>query len=276
MADIRLQALTALQVERALGELLAAGLSPRTAATRLTILKRALSDAVRWGLLPANPAARVKRPKWVGPEMRALDEGEAKQLAQAARTAEETGAGRKYARIILLALATGMRLSEILGLRWSDVGPRELSVRQGLRDGHTPHPPKTAAAMRTIPLADQALQALRRQRHWQLEQRLAWGPAWRQTDYVMTHEDGSPIAERMVELWYKRWIRSVGLREPAPRIHDLRHTWATLQLRAGTPVHVVSRLLGHSSIAVTLSVYAHVLPEETVGAAETADKWLHV
>ncbi|MDI3318114.1 MAG: tyrosine-type recombinase/integrase [Bacillota bacterium] len=102
------------------------------------------------------------------------------------------------------------------------------------------------------------------------------GPAWKQTDCVFTHEDGSPISEWTFQAWYQRFIRQVGLREPLPRFHDLRHTWATLQLQAGTPVKLVSELLGHSSVTVTLSIYAHVLPEQREQAARAAEEWLNV
>ncbi|MCL6522702.1 MAG: site-specific integrase [Firmicutes bacterium] len=278
VAGMRLQALTPLHVERAYGEMLASGLSPRTVAHDGVILSRALGDAVRWGLIPDNPASarRAKRPRWTPREMRALTADEARAVMAAAVQAESDSIGAKYARTVELALATGLRISEVLGLRWADVQETAISVRQILADGKTPGPTKSRAGMRTVPLPREAQEALRRQRLWQKEQRLAWGPGWKQTGYVFTHEDGSPIRRKTLETWYGKFIRRAGIAEPLPRFHDLRHTWATLQLKAGTPVHVVSRLLGHSSVTVTLSTYAHVLPEQQEQAAMAAGEWLDV
>lgn len=154
MAGVRLLSLTPLHVERACAEMLGFGLSPRTVAHHGVVLGRAIGDAVRYGLLPNNPASatEAKRPRWTAPETRALNAEEARTLMAAALRAEGEGIGAKYARTVELGLATGLRISEVLGLRWEDVSEAAISVRQALRDGKTPCPPKSRAGMRTIPL----------------------------------------------------------------------------------------------------------------------------
>ncbi|MCL6521847.1 MAG: tyrosine-type recombinase/integrase [Firmicutes bacterium] len=201
----QLQALTPLHVERMYSELLSLGLSPRTVAERGIVLGRALGDAVRWGLRPDNPASgtRARKPRWTAPEMRALDPAEARAVMAAAMAAETELVGAKYARAVELALATALRIGEILGLQWQDVGETALTVQRSLGDdGETPGPTKSAAGVRTVPLAQQAREALRRQRLWQKQERLAWGPAWKQTGYVFTHENGEAIGRRTLGLWF--------------------------------------------------------------------------
>ena len=99
----------------------------------------------------------------------------------------------------------------------------------------------------------------------QKAERLAWGPAWADTAYVFTAEDGQPIGTQTVDGRFRRLTKTAGV--PTIRLHDLRHTHASLMLKAGVPVHVVSRRLGHASAALTLSVYSHVLPTQQAEAA---------
>ena len=106
---------------------------------------------------------------------------------------------------------------------------------------------------------------LRRWSATQKAERLAWGPAWADSGYVFTNEDGQPVGTEAVDNRFRRTTKAAGV--PKIRLHDLRHTHASLMLKAGVPVHVVSRRLGHASAALTLSVYSHVLPAQQAEAA---------
>jgi integrase len=161
-----------------------------------------------------------------------------------------------------LLASTGMRRSEALGLPWRDVDfdGKRLSVRQGLVsvDG-TPElgPPKSRHAVRTIDLDDRTIAALRIQRRRQNEQRLA-AKDWNDTGLVFTRPDGAWLHPDWIGELFRRLVYEAGV--PAIRMHDLRHTHATLLLRWGHNPKVVSERLGHHSVAFTLDTYAHVVP----------------
>jgi len=123
---------------------------------------------------------------------------------------------------------------------------------------------KTAAAHRVVDL-DPTTVALRRWSATQKAERLAWRPAWADSGYVFTNEDGQPVGTEAVDHRFRRMTKAAGV--PKIRLHDLRHTHASLMLKAGVPVHVVSRRLGHASAALTLSVHSHVLAAQQAEAA---------
>ncbi|MCL6647894.1 MAG: site-specific integrase [Chloroflexi bacterium] len=272
--QVELQRLTALDLQRACSAWLGRGLSPRTVTQHHRVLRRALEDAVAWGLLPGNPAAKAKPPRWEAPEMRALDKAEVAALLEAVR-------GTTIEPLVVLALATGMRRGEILGLRWRGVDLQRGAVTvaqavQRVGGRLVAVPPKTRGSVRRVRIGPEALAALRRQRLWCQERRLAWGPAWRAEawDLVFPREDGQPRSPNWLSSMFRRAARRAGLRPPLPRFHDLRYTFTTLQAAAGTPIHVISQMLGHSDVTTTLRIYAHVLPVQQESAAEVADRLL--
>jgi integrase len=273
LGGAQLQRLTALDIQRAYAAL-ARGLKPATVCLVHDMLHRALADAVAWGLLPSNPADRARPPKAERAEQRALDASEIQALLEAAR-------GTPLENLLAVAVGTGMRLGELLGLRWRDVDLKAgaVSVVQNLQrvgGGLAAVPPKTASSRRRIEIGPETAAALRRQRRWVLEQRLAWGPAWRgdEWDLVFPREDGSPQHPNSVRYAFRALCRRAGLAEPLPRIHDLRHAHATHLLAAGVPPHVVARRLGHGDVATTLRIYAHALPPQERDAAAKADALL--
>lgn len=173
----------------------------------------------------------------------------------------------------MLLATTGMRRGEVLGLRWADVDLRagHLSVRQTITASN--HrliigPTKTARSRRRIELDPEMIDVLRRHRKAQVEERLAIGARWVDNDLVFCRADGEPVQPD----WFTRYfIRLKGkldvtqIRGP----HDLRHTWATLALKAGVHPKVVSDRLGHSTIAITLGSCSHVSPTLDADAANT-------
>lgn len=126
--------------------------------------------------------------------------------------------------------------------------------------------PKTDSGARTVSLDDQTVQVLLAWRQAQHAEALAWGAAWRHTGFVFTREDGSGLHPAMVTELFQAIYRKADL--PPIRLHDLRHTAASLALQAGVPMKVVSEQLGHSSLAITADTYTSVLPAIAQAAAE--------
>jgi integrase len=112
--------------------------------------------------------------------------------------------------------------------------------------------------VRTVPIRGEVLEVLRHHRRRQLEERLAWGPAWAETGYVFTSEDGEPIHPQTAGWAFTKALRASDM--PPLRFHDLRHTCASILLRSGTHPKVVSELLGHANVSITLNIYSHLEP----------------
>jgi integrase len=171
-----------------------------------------------------------------------------------------------------LAALTGMRRGEVLGLRWADLDLNNgwLAVRQTLvvvnNHIHVSQP-KTARGRRRIALDPASCNALRHHHRTQAAERLSAGPSWSDTGLVFTHQDGRPLHPEYVRRLFDRHLQRIGL--PRIRLHDLRHTHATLALQAGVHPKVVSERLGHTTIAMTLDVYSHAIPALEQDAAAT-------
>ena len=242
------------------------GLSARTVRYIHTILRRALETAVRWNLIPRNPASIADPPRASGRqhEMRTWS-------AEQVRTfLESTSEERLHAAWVLLA-TTGMRRGEVLGLRWSDVDfeHRRVSVNRSLISVDYEirfESPKTARSRRSVALDSGTVTRLREHRRTQIEERLALGTGFDHDGLLFCQPDGLPVhPDRFMKL-FQRTVSKAGL--PRIRLHDLRHTFATLALEAGVHPKVVSDRLGHSSIAITLDTYSHVAPSLDAAAAE--------
>ncbi len=271
IAGVPLTALTRAHVERLLAGMLARGLSPMTAAHTRATLRRALHDAQRDGLVGRNVASLARPPRVTRREMHALTAAEVRGLVERTR---EDALGPLWA----LAVGSGLRLGELLGLRWQDVDLEagQLVVRRAMAraadDGWTLAEPKTARSRRTVMLPAIAREALLRRREDQAAEREAAGTAWQDVDGLLfTDAAGRPMRPPDVSDEWRRTRRRVGL---TVRLHDLRHTAATLMLGAGVPLKVVSDALGHSTIAITADTYAHVTPELRREAADAMDRAL--
>lgn len=249
-------------LQRCYARLLARGLRGRPLARRSvqqvhTVLHTAFRQAVRWGLLARNPADAAVPPR---PERRAV---RTLTAAEAARLVTESGDDRLHALWVLLC-TTGLRLGEALGLLWADLDldGGTLVVRRTLarQRGHglVLAEPKTAASRRTVHLTAGAAAALIAHRDRQQAERQQAGPLWVATDLVFTTPTGQPLAPEAVTRAFHRLTARLGL--PRLRVHDLRHTAASLLLQWGTHPKVVQELLGHTSIGITLDLYSHVVP----------------
>jgi integrase len=173
-----------------------------------------------------------------------------------------------------LALTTGMRQGELLGLRWGDINfeERTLWVRQAVYRGWVGEP-KTASGVRSIPLLPAVLESLREHRRHQNERRLKAGPDWEDNDLVICTQTGGVYGHTNVNMEHEKIMAQVGVTRI--RFHDLRHTYATLALSAGIPAHVVSAILGHANIKITLNTYAHVLPTQYEDVRERLELLLY-
>lgn len=261
VGSTRLSALTAAQLNRLYARLLRDGarggrpLSPRSVRMAHTVLGRALGDAVEWGLLARNPVRSAKPPREKTREMTVWSRGELKEFL--AGTKDD----RLYAMWVVL-LTTGLRRAEIAGLRWSDVDldrgtltvrHTRVAVDYQVQDSE----PKTPKGRRLLALDDPTVAALRRHRKTQLEERLAAGSLWQDNGLVFVKEDGAPYHPGSVAYYFEKAVRKAGL--PMIRLHDLRHTSATLALAAGVHPKIVQERLGHSSIGITMDTYSHVI-----------------
>lgn len=271
--------LAPLQVQQLYATCAGKGLSSTTVKHVHAVLHRALESAVRLGLVQRNVSDMVEKPKKARPEIHPLTREQARAYLDAA-------ASDRMEVFFILALATAMRQGELLALRWRDVelaprppaGGGTISVNHTLkwRDGVAVwEPPKTASSRRLIAIAPPVVEALRRQKQQQRLERLAAGPAWVEHDLVFADEIGGPLKGDFLRHKHNRILNAAQI---APRIrpHDLRHTCATLLLAQGVNPKVVSAMLGHSSVAITLDIYSHVLPhmlDDAAAAIATALGW---
>lgn len=173
--------------------------------------------------------------------------------------------------LYLFMATTGVRRGEAAGLRWCDVdldAGRTAIRRQILQNGKIlmDGQPKTRSGSRSLSLDDHTVEVLRRHRVRQASERLAWGPAYQDTDLVFPREDGLPLRPEYIGTLFNRLQKKVGMKHI--RLHDLRHSHATLMLTQGIPAKVVSERLGHASISITLDTYSHVLPGMGEAAAQ--------
>ena len=235
------------------------GLSALTVRHVHAVLHRALKDAVRWERLTRNPIEAADPPSIRGDGTRELKTWNAEQLkAFLTATRDE-----RLAPIWHLLAMTGMRRGEALGLRWEDVDLEagRLSVRRALIPNGAVvvvSEPKTARGRRSVALDPETVEVLKRQAGQQLPDQVKKGDAWSDTGLVFTKEDGEAWHPEVVSRFFRGAVKRSLL--PEIRLHDLRHTHATLALRAGIHPKVVSERLGHATIAITLDTYSHAIP----------------
>jgi integrase len=270
LGRIKLKALTPAHVRGLYREKLDDGLAPRTVQYIHVTLHKALKDAVMDGLIPRNVTDAVRAPRGKGKEINALSPDQARAFLEAANEV-----GDRFEALYVLATTAGLREGEMLGLKWEDLDfdAGTLSVRRTLseaRCGRFFEAPKNGKG-RSIQLTRQAVEALRSHRKRQNEERLRLGGLWEDRSLVFPAQVGTPMnAKNLTVRSFKPLLERAGLPHSV-RIHDLRHTCATLLLGRGVHPKIVQELLGHATIAITLDTYSHVLPNmqgEAVSAME--------
>ena len=277
LGQVRVAKLSATEISRAYARALEygrrdgkGGLSPRTVHHMHRILKQALGDALRWGLLSRNPAAAVDPPKVSPKPMQTYD------LPQTATLIEAMRPTRMFIPTILAVLC-GLRRGEIAALRWKnvDLGGGNAAIVESAEQtkaGIRYKEPKSGKA-RNVRLPDTVIEALTAWRVRQAEELLRIGKRPHGETFVVTQTDGRPLQPRSITHEWVRLLASRGL--PRIRFHDLRHAHATHLLASGVHPKIASERLGHSKVGITLDLYSHVMPgmqEDAVAKLDAALK----
>ena len=268
LVDIRPQHLQRLYAEKA-----ESGLSNRTVQLIHVTLHKALKNAVKTGLLVRNAAESVDTPKIQRREMHVMSETDLHLFLEYAK-------GSPYYTFFYVGLFTGMRRAELLALRWSDVDLElcQISVTRSMQYIQAAAPgnrisfkePKTTKSKRSIALSPSTAITLREHQATQNELRESLGyPALSDSDLVFSHYDGSPLLPNSVTHAWIKLVRRCGLH--GIRLHDARHTHASLLLKQGVHPKIVQERLGHGSIQITLDTYSHVAPGLQQAAANKFD-----
>jgi integrase len=270
LGGMKLKNLTPVHVRGLYREKLEAGLSARTVQYIHVTLHKALKQAVQDGLIPRNVTEAVKAPQVRREEIRPLSAEQVKMLL-------ETACGDRLEALFVLAIHTGLRQGELLGLKWEDVDLEScaLRVRRTLataKGGSILMAPKTKGSRRSVKLTQGAVDVLRSHLPRQLQEIDKAGSLWRENGLVFASEIGEPLnRHHLTSRHFKGLLKRAGL--PEIRFHDLRHTCATLLLSKNVNPKIVSEMLGHASIAITLDTYSHVLPnmrDQAAAAMEDA------
>jgi integrase len=271
LGRVGLKKLTPAHVRGLYRERLDSGLAPATVRRIHSTLHKALSQAVSDAIVPRN-AAHVKAPRPAPEEIRPLSEDEARAFLDAARQS-----GERFEALYVLAITTGLRRGELLGLRWDDLDLELGTLRVGralMREGgrHTLGETKTKRGRRQINLTPRTLNALKAHRKKQLEEKMKRAGLYKDHGLIFASGVGTPVnPENLIKRSFKPLLKKAGL--PEIRFHDLRHTCATLLLSRGVHPKLVQELLGHATIAMTLDTYSHYLPsmgDQAAGAMGNA------
>jgi len=264
LGRVKLKNLTPTHVRGLYREKLDSGLSPSSVQRVHALLHKALKQAVNDGLVPRNVTEAVKAPKQSRKEISALTREQARVFLEATK-------GDRLETLYVLAIHTGLRQGELLGLKWDDVtlDRGTLQVRRILsaaKDGPIFTTPKNNQG-RSVRLTVQAVQALRDHRKRQVEDRLRRAGLWQDHGLVFTTLVGTPLNRHNV---FSRSFKPLLRRTSLPDIpfHALRHSFATLMLAGGEHPKVVQEMMGHSGIRVTMDFYSHVLPDMQKGAVD--------
>lgn len=247
------------------------GLSATSVVSVHHVLKEALGHAVKWSTITRNVAEATSPPRIQRKTMDMWDIPDIQRFLDAA-------ADDRFYPVYHLAILTGLRRSEIFGLKWDAVDLAGCTLRvvrtlqritgHGLVEGQ----PKTNRSRRVISLAPVAVELLHGVRGAQMEYQIEYGELWQNTGYVFTQLDGQPVDPDMVSKKFPKLIKAHGLSHLT--FHGLRHANATLALIAGVKPKVLSERLGHPSIAETMDIYAHLLPGMEEEAALAVERLL--
>jgi len=254
-----LGAVTQFDIQRIYAEMFGRGLSARTIEYTNAVLQSAFRQAVRWKMLPEDPCVGLDLPRVKRREMEALSVEECRRFLASAKES-------KWFALFALALITGMRPSEYLALKWSDIDRQRgaASVCRTIQVSGSCwnfYDTKRKRSRRIVKLQNFVLEVLDEVR------------GQRETEHdLIFHKDGQPLRQRKTKVEFRRLLAAAGIR--SIRLYDLRHTAATLAVAAGVSVKVISDQLGHASISFTLERYSHVLPSIQDEAAAKVERML--
>lgn len=231
------------------------------------MLHKALADALRAGLIGRNPADLARPPRRSRHESQTFTQEQAERFLSATE-------GERHQHLFFLALVTGMRAGELLGLQWKDVDwdNRQLNIRRQVHyqaGGRFEFTPPKSRQGRTLLVSDDTLAHLRQQQQIVNDRREQAGDRWTDNDLVFPARHGTPLRQTNVGKFLRCIVERAGL--PLIRFHDLRHTNATLLLARNVNPKIVQERLGHASIKMTLDTYSHVIPPMQTDAAGLFD-----
>jgi integrase len=221
------------------------------------VLHEALENAVKWNLLSRNVSSLAAVPKKTRYEVHPLSASDAQKLIQAVR-------GSQIEALLIIAITTGMRRGELLALRWDDIDLEQgvLHVRRTMNRiagyGYVENEPKTKTSHRRVMLPHVAVEALKKHRVMLDQAKQQAGTKWTEKGLVFPNSKGNFLSPDRLLIWFQQALIQAGL--PHMRFHDLRHSAATILLTMGVHPKVVQELLGHSTIAMTMDTYSHLLP----------------
>jgi integrase len=257
LGNTRLAKLQSQQLQNLFDKQINKGLSPTTVSQTYRVLNQAIKDAVRWHYITRNPLENIRPPKPRRTEMVALTADQLTTLLEATKDTE-------FGMVIFLAAYTGMRRSELVGLRWNDIDfdNNVISIQRVIirvsGEGYKIEQPKSDKSRRRIEISENVVITLRQHHVTQLERRMRLGSIWQDGGWVFAQEDGRHLNPDDISRTFKKLRSDLGL--PTARFHDLRHTHASLMLAAGEHLKVVQERLGHSTISITADIYSHVAP----------------
>jgi integrase len=271
LGKIKLKDLSTTQVQVFINSEVKRGASPPMIRYIHGVLRRALNFALKWNLIVRNPALGVSRPRIIRNEMKTLSDDQVRSFLSSVR-------GNRYEALYWLALSTGLRQGELLGLKWSDLewSTKHLHIRRQVQrqkgKGLVLTEPKSAAGKRLVVLSSHTIGALQTHFNLQIDEKIAAGKRWQENDLIFPSTFGTPLDHSNLSKDFKESLKRAGL--PEIRFHDLRHTSASLMLMQGVNPKIVQERLGHSDISLTLNTYSHVMPSMQESAAEKLDELL--
>ncbi|MFM1655638.1 tyrosine-type recombinase/integrase [Brevibacillus sp. B_LB10_24] len=267
LGNIPLGKLSAHDIEMFLDALHKKGLAASTVKRIFSVVNAALNAAETKDLVTKNAADKVEKPQVSSRRQLVVWEP-----AFVSEFLEKTRYASRYWIAVYLAVMTGMRQGEILGLRWSDIDfeKRIITIQQTVNRHREIKPgAKTKKSIRSVALSPETIEVLKDHRQFILQERVALGPAYENNDLVVCTKFGGPVTQRAIQKVWTSFLKKTG----APKItfHDLRHTHASLLIKQGVHIKVISERLGHSSVSITMDTYGHLMPNMQEDAAAGLD-----
>lgn len=268
LGSIPLAKLRPLDIQKFYASELSRGLAPKSVKHIHEVLRVALRTAIRWGLIQQSPVDSVEPP-------RVPDKPPTIWTQEQCTNFLTVAAEHRLFAAFFLALTTGLRRGELLGLMWQDVNFEHayITIQRALvptREGLRLQELKTASSRRLVALPEVTVRVLQKHWHNQMQERKLFAEMYEDHGLVFCTEQGKPIHPRNFKRTFDGLIAKAGV--PRIRIHDLRHTHATLLLAAGIHPKVVAERLGHAEVTTTLKVYSHVLPSLQYEAANAIER----
>jgi integrase len=258
-----------LENENSRGDKKSGGLASGTIQINHRILKNIFKRAVEWRIIKRNPVCDVQKPKVTSKEIIPYDETEVAQMLRALQKEPY-----HWRMLITVALTTGLRRSEILGLEWKhiDFSTGVIDVRQtmihALKGEVIVKQPKTKKSVRKVALPTSVLEELKEYHAYRIKERNDMSDEWRGGEwfFLFSHPNGQPFHHERPYQWFRHFIIKNGFRYI--RFHDLRHTSATILINQGVHAKIISERLGHGSITTTMNIYGHALRTADQSAAD--------